>query len=184
MRRYGVLTSTGDLSGDMILQAFNAIRLEHCSAETISPEQPRGISLGLNEWAEEIAAIGKRRNLLERRLRDLALNFIRFDALAGGRQDEIKARIVKAIDQKRHKAVQHLSGEEVINTFLWSDLVNLVMREWGLFERLFGDKSEFKNFASIINDRFDAHAKPADLADIGLYRRALRYLEDRISRVQ
>ena len=36
----------------------------------------------------------------------------------------------------------------------------------------------------LVNDRFDAHAKDADLADIALYRRALRYLEERLAKVE
>jgi hypothetical protein len=80
--------------------------------------------------------------------------------------------------------MKHLTADEVIGRFTWTDLVKLVVKEWMLFNRLFGDQVQFRQNCELINDRFDAHAKPADAADFALYRRALSYIEERLARIQ
>ena len=48
---------------------------------------------------------------------------------------------------------------------------------------MFADKNQFSMNAEIINDRFDAHAKDFDEADFALYRRSVKWMEDRIASV-
>ncbi|AOY57305.1 ATP-binding protein [Desulfococcus multivorans] len=183
LRRYGVLDHKGDLSGQMISHTFCSLQLEECKIMRDTSEEHQKLNLGLNEWAEEIASLSKRRNIIESRLRNIALNFLRFDSLNSGRQHEVKDRIIKVLSKTQQPEVQHLSAEEAMGKLTWKNLSELIAREWPLFERLFGDKSEFKKNADIINDRFDAHAKPADQADIALYRRSLSFIEERISKI-
>lgn len=183
LRRYGVLSTKDELSGTMLNKAFASIRgeAEAATEKTLEQRQPR--QAGLDEWAEEIAALGKRRNLLERRLRELVLNFVRYDTLMR-KTGDVKDRVVAALPEAQRARFRHLTAEDALGKFNWTDLVKLLAREWTLFESLFGDKAAFLSAAEVINDRFDAHAKDADDADFALYRRSLRQLEDRLAKVQ
>lgn len=189
LRRYGVLREEGvALSGQMMIAGFDALaktQQEDPANRKDTGEQGASlVELGINEWAEELAAISKRRNVLERKLRELALNFIRFDSMANGRLADLVPRFIGVLPEKSRVTMAHLTAEEALNKFLWTDLVKLLGREWSLFEKIFGDKTQFCQHCDVINDRFDAHAKPADSADFAMYRRSLKYVEDRLAKVQ
>lgn len=189
LRRYGVLKDNlPHLSGEMMISGFGALASNQSNSQSDFPitsaEDIQAVDLGVGEWAEELAAIGKRRNLLERKLREIVLNFLRFDSISTGRLSTLQLRIVSVLPEKRREAMAHFSAEESIGKFLWSDLVKLLGKEWQLFEKIFGGKTEFNQHCDIINDRFDAHAKTADSADFAMYRRSLRYIEDRIAKLQ
>jgi len=187
LKRYGVLSSKDTLSGVMIAQGFAAL-LSDSSKPAVVVGVDHGVTLNpqdsLSEWAEEIAALGKRRNLLERRLRELALNFLRFDSLTSGKASDAKDRVLSILQDNQRATLKHLSAEDVVARFLWTDLYKLVAKEWSVFSKLLGDKEIFLRNCEIINDRFDAHAKHADSADFALYRRSLSFIEDRLAKVQ
>lgn len=189
LRRYGILSEKSTaLSGEMMISGFDALVRRRSGNQGGETAQLKGkasiIELEDSDWAEELAAIGKRRNLLERKLRELVLNFIRYDSLHTDKVQELKARIIKVLPESKKINMTNLTAEEVINKFLWTDLVNLITREWQIFEKIFGDKSQFITHCGVINDRFDAHAKPADAADFAMYRRSLAYIEERIAKLK
>lgn len=187
LRRYGILLANQDaLAGQMISAAFEALSIADQltgSADT-QPQEPAIPRLGLSEWAEELAAISKRRNLIEKKLRELTLNFLRYDSMTTGKLPQLLSRIVNILPEQNRATLAHLSAEQALNKFNWTDVVKLIAKEWILFERLFGDKEQFLRNCDVINDRFDAHAKAADIADFALYRRSLTYIEDRLAKVQ
>lgn len=186
LRRYGIILTNNSLSGQMISAAFQALSVTEKNLELApTPSIEAGTpNLGIGEWAEELAAIGKRRNLVERKLRELALNFLRYDSMSNGKLSELPNRIVNILPEKSRAQLAHLNSEQALNKFNWTDVVKLIAKEWQLFERLFGDKEQFLRNCDVINDRFDAHAKAADAADFALYRRSLTYIEDRLAKVQ
>jgi len=185
LRRYGVIEQNSDrLAGQMMQLAISAIR----EAETVvlesQPAQVKKLELGLNEWAEEIAAISKRRNVLEKKLREIVLNFLRFDSMNCGKLSDLHSRITSILPEKQRCQFVHMSADETMSKISWMDLVNLIAKEWKIFERLFGDKAQFVRNCDVINDRHDAHAKSADSADFALYRRSLAQIEDRLAKLQ
>ncbi len=189
LRRYGVLKDDSSLlSGMMMISGFDALKLSNVSQQVdplgIVTERSATIELPVDEWAEELAAIGKRRNLLERKLRELTLNFIRFDSMSSGKLPSMVSRIVSVLPEKTRSTMTHLNAEEAMNKFLWTDLIRLIGKEWQIFEKIFGDKVKFNQHCDVINERFDAHAKSADYADFAMYRRSLKDIEDRIAKVQ
>ncbi|WP_237061607.1 ATP-binding protein [Microbulbifer zhoushanensis] len=185
LRRYGILDRNSDaLSGQMMTAGFQALAEANKDSDSAEPIPKNSLALGLDEWAEELAAIGKRRNVVERRLREIALNFLRFDSMTTGKLDDLSQRIIRIIPEKSRASLAHLSAEQAIARFNWTDLVKLIGKEWVIFERLFGNKNTFMSQCEIINDRFDAHAKDADTADLALYRRSLKYMEDQLARLQ
>lgn len=53
--------------------------------------------------AEELAAVGRRRNILEKKLRSTVVNMIRFDSFNSKDKLSAKERILKAVNDKRRK---------------------------------------------------------------------------------
>ncbi|QIF05618.1 ATP-binding protein [Roseimicrobium sp. ORNL1] len=183
LRRYGILTQGNALSGQMISAAFEALAVPAQVPTEADPKTPLALPR-YDEWAEELAAIGKRRNILERRLRELTINFLRFDSMQGGKLATFRERVIAILPEKQRESLKHVSADDAIAKFNWTDLVKLIVKEWALFAQLLGDKGEFEQNCQIINDRFDAHAKAADSADFALYRRALGRVEERIAKIQ
>ena len=192
LRRYGILGFGGEIVGAMMEGAMGAWA---SGGEAAGPEVEEeesesagtlGSNGGLEEWAEEIATLGRRRNVLEKRLRALVLGFVRADHLHGtAKRGNIKSRVLSGISTERRAKLQHLTVEDAMDKFTWKELTGTIeKKEWSLFEQIFGDKRKFREATELINDRFDAHAKDADLADIALYRRELRYLEERLGKVE
>jgi hypothetical protein len=132
------------------------------------------------EWADELAVLGKNRNLLEKKLRGICLNFIRFDSLSNKTKGTLTERLLRIVDENIRKNYKDLSGEQIVEKFLWTDLTKLIVKEWTLFERLFNDKNQFTLNSSIINERPDAHAKDYQVEDFALYKRALNWFEEKI----
>lgn len=187
LEKYGLLTSTLHstyFSGAMIREGLSLVfDVQDESVIDESPYEQEQMNSGYEEWADELALIGKRRNILERKLRSIVLNFIRQDSLLNNAKPFAKERILKRIEEKRRKQFENLLPEELMEKLLWPELSTIIEKEWSLFERIFGDKNQFTLNASLINDRFDAHAKSADLADIALYRRALTWFESHINAI-
>jgi len=186
--RYGLIKSS-DLcqpSGEMIKEGYKLILEETVDLKdttttndlTVQHKSP------LSEWADEIAATSKRRNLLEKRLRSIVLNFIRMDSLINSQKKSAKDRIVNIFQENIRSKYASLSAEEIVDKYCWLDLIKIIDKEWGIFEKLFGDKANFKQAANIVNDRPDAHAKETDVADFALYRRAIKQLEEIIKKIE
>jgi len=189
LEKYGVISKKDayELSGDMIAHGFRLYLDSKAGRENGQPEEGETGSTGgteLDEWADEIAVISKRRNLLEKRLRSIALNFIRYDVLSKSGATTVTERLLAVFPSDKRKKLAYYAAEELIEKYNWTDLVQLVSREWTLFEKVFGDKSQFIQNCAVVNDRFDAHAKDADVADFALYRRSLKLLEDPLAKLQ
>jgi hypothetical protein len=187
LKRYGVMSVGDELAGQMIAKGFSALEAQpllegqvSIKASTVSPISDGG----LGEWAEELAALGKRRNIIEKRLRDVTLNFLRYESMSSGRLTQLKDRVIAILPDNQRNSIKHLTAEEAIGRFLWTDLYKLVAKEWDLFSKVLGDREQFLRNCEIINDRFDAHAKPADAADFALHRRSLQYIEDKLAKLQ
>ncbi|CAN7724423.1 hypothetical protein [Pseudomonas umsongensis] len=150
-------------------------------AETEQASTPT-LKLTLSEWADELALINASRNILERKLRGLALNFIKFSCLQDKSKGSPSDRIQKCIEKGRVDKLKHLPPDDLIEKLLWSELVRLVEKEWTLFSPIFNDLRLLKEHALVVNDRPDTHAKEVDGADIAHYRRSLRWLEDAVQR--
>ena len=194
LRRYGVLSEKlgkTELASIMIeegLKLYNG-KMEERSAvlpksqahaeASVSPN----LNFSIDEWADELALINATRNKLEKKMRGLALNFIKFSSLQALGAVSPSARVQRCIEKNRIDRLKHLPPDDLIEKLLWSELIRLVEIEWTLFNPVFGDLRLFKEHAVVINDRPDAHAKDVDGADLALYRKSLRWLEDAVQRV-
>lgn len=179
LERYGVIRPDRTIAGRMMdIGVRLALSADDAPNEVLSikaSQQPVSI---FGEWAEELSAVGRRRNVLEKKLRSIVVNLIRFDSLSSKEKPPAKERVLKALADKRKKELEFLALDDLLEKLFWPELIALAGREWTIFERIFGAKDKFTQAAEIINDRPDAHAKGYDAADFALYRRSLKYLED------
>lgn len=180
----------------MIVSGFASL-LEpslHLGRESTSNSQADSSFMGnvpkteLDEWADEIASNGKRRNLLERRLRVIALDFLRFSLMSGQggikNLSGLKEKLLKYHPESMRPRYTHLPAEDIVSKYNWTDLIALISKEWEIYKGIFGDKGEFQMHCSVVNDRPDCHAKDVDTADIALMRRSLSWLEEKVARLQ
>lgn len=184
LEKYGVLKNSKNpvINGKLVEMGLKYF--ENDIAEISSIVEPVPVeSHSYGDWADEIAVISRRRNVIERRLRSIVANFIRFSALNSGEKISAKERVIRCIDSRRKGDLNVLSLDDIMEKIYWLELVAIVKKEWGLFERIFGDRAEFGKFADIVNERPDAHAKKLDEFEIAYHRKAIGWFEDRLSRI-
>ncbi|SMP00106.1 ATP-binding protein [Paracoccus laeviglucosivorans] len=182
LNRYGVVDNAGKVSGSMIRMALTMVAEEATPQDAISVERVEARPL-MHEWAEELAGISYRRNTMERALRSLVINFLRMSSLTNKDGVSAKASLLSALPSKRRAELDAYNLETIADKLFWLELIAIINKNWQLFERIFGDKAAFNENASIVNDRPDAHAKHLEPSDVAMHRRALHWLDDRISKV-
>lgn len=188
MDKYGVTKTIGGLqiiNGAMMregVKLLNELEFEiEIATSQLAHEDDRRIHFDTyDEWADELAILNRERNSLEKKLRGIAINFIRLDSLNNKSKGTASDRILKAIPSDRRDQFNSFSPEQIVEKYNWLELTKLIEREWGIFEKLFGDKNAFNVNSSIVNQRLDAHAKDADRADVALQRNAIRWFDGRI----
>jgi hypothetical protein len=183
--RYGIATPRGVLSGSMIRMATQMLVDEaptddSNSAVPMLAAEPRS---PISEWAEELSGISYRRNMMERSLRAIVINFLRAHALGVRGGPPAKSLLLACVPDKRKAELEPFNLDNIGEKLFWLELVSVINKHWQLFERIFGDKSAFNENASVVNDRPDAHAKRLESGDIAMHRRALQWLDERIARV-
>lgn len=181
--RYGIATTDGNVSGTMMRMALSMVSEEMLTvANEILPENGE-IRSPISEWAEELAGISFRRNVMERSLRSIVINFLRMSALSSKEGLSGKSLLLAALSAKRRSELDPFNVDTIADKLFWLELVAIINKNWSLFERIFGDKTAFNENVGIVNDRPDAHAKRLEPSDIAMHRRALQWLDDRIARV-
>ncbi len=183
LERYGVIRNNREVAGRMMELGLKLALAPDPTGESNGAPSLEKPSSPIGEWAEELAAVGRRRNVMEKKVRSIVVNLIRFDSLSNKDKPSAKERVLKAINDKRKKELEFLSLDDVMDKLFWPELIALAGREWSLFERVFGAKDKFTQATEIINDRPDAHAKGYDAADFALYRRSLKLIEDSLKTI-
>jgi hypothetical protein len=135
------------------------------------------LSLEIDEWAEELGAVSKRRNVLERKLREFIYFGIKFTP---DKNVSVVDRILAALSSERRKELSGINADEVLKKLNFRELIQIIEKHWVIFEKQFGDKKEFKLNTIVVNDRPDAHAKDYDKLDFARYRESLEWLENHI----
>jgi hypothetical protein len=186
LQKYGILSlinGTYALSGPMMRGGFAWFLEAKDQAWTpkVDPlNSPTNESNLYEAWADELVTISRRRNILEKRLRELIVDFIKLDSLRNKDKGIVQQRILAAIPKERREKISNKSAHLLMQTFYWLDLCQVIVKEWDLFSPLFGDQNNFKLNYMIINERPDAHAKDLTAADVALHGRALTWMEEKI----
>lgn len=186
--RYGIFQEVrGEvrLASIMIEEGLKLYELKNQGGSGVAdilPVSSQPLRYNIDDWADELAQVNASRNKLERKMRALTLNFIKFSYLQDKAKGVPSARIIRGIEKSRVEKLQHLPPDDLIEKLLWTELIRLIEKEWSLFSPIFIDLRQLKDNSAVVNDRPDAHAKDVDGADLAYYRRALRWLEDAVQR--
>lgn len=149
------------------------------SALTTQEEASPSISLRDGEWAEELALISKRRNLLEKRIRNLVLEQLRTHKARSKLSTTIAQMMLDCLPSGRREKLASLPADALIEDTYWLDLLSIIEKYWSTFEFVFSDKSRLRSEWLVVNERPDTHAKNVDLADLAMYRRSLKWIDDK-----
>lgn len=185
IERYGLVTLE---AGKYVMPAIIGAGLDANGAEEAAsaakrPEAAVGASNVVGDWAEELAGIGVRRNLLELKLRRVVLGLIRADVLAKkGDASQVGDRVRAAIPTKRRPGLP-IDPDQLMDKLFWLELLALVEKEWPAMGAIFGDVSELRSHGQVVNERPDAHGKAFDAADLALWKRSLDWFEARMAKV-
>jgi hypothetical protein len=180
--RYGLATQNPNgvsVTSAMIRAGLSALKESAPTQVSLDlAESTTQLSLVPEEWAEELSVINRRRNIVERKLREFIHFSLKISAQAG---ENWVDKVLKSIAERQRTEYSSLSGDALLNKLFWKDLGAIITKHWSSFEKVIGDKTRFERTMEILNDRPDAHAKPIDAADVALYRRELIWLEERLA---
>ncbi len=187
LQKYGIMSlgHTPGVSGEMMAIGLTHLKdgdLDIVNVEPTESQQSDGQS-EYGEWADELAIISRRRNVLERKLRGVVGNFIRYSAMNDASKGTAKDRVLKCVDAKRREALQRFDLDELMSKLYWLEVIAVVKKEWQIFDRVFGDKATLDRYTTIVNERPDAHAKDIDVFDAVLHRNAVGWFEDRLGQI-
>ncbi len=183
--RYGLVRQQGgkvSIDSTMVLRGLELLlsQTAHPGVGEAGEMTASRVSLDLeeSEWAEELASISRRRNMLERKAREFVRVVLKM-SLTGKR--EWVQTVVESLPSRRREECLGLAPDALMAKLYWIELSSIISREWPHFERFFQDKVRLQNAFTLLNERPDAHAKDVDLADVALQRRELTWLEQRIA---
>ncbi len=181
--RYGLASRTSSgvaVTSEMIKSGLESLGpLEVAVVEKAEVSSEVGfLSLATEEWAEELSVINRRRNIMEKKLREIIHFSLKF---ASGKGESWVVSVLSSLPERQRAELSSLSGDALLNRIYWKDLLVIVTKNWQSFEKIFGDKRRFSSAMELLNDRPDAHAKSVDAADIALYRRELSWLEEKLA---
>ncbi|KJK47349.1 hypothetical protein UK23_20615 [Lentzea aerocolonigenes] len=178
--RYGLVRQIGldvAITSDIVRLGLDLLRTARNSTDS-NASPASGTDLDESEWAEELAAISRRRNILERKTREFVRIVLKMTLPAGRDWAET---VTSALTAHRREECAKLAPDALMGKLYWLELSSVISREWSSFSRFFNDKKRVQHAFEILNERPDAHAKDVDLADVALQRRELTWLETRIA---
>ncbi len=183
IERYGLVALD---NGTYVMPPIVVAGLDAYQAERPAQVQSAG-SAGLeaviSDWAEDLAVIGKRRNMIELKLRRVVLGLVRADVLSKrGDASQVADRLRSVVSADRRRTLP-VDPDLMIDKLFWLELIALTEKEWGTMGAIFGDLTDLKAHGATINERPDAHAKSFGAADLALWSRSLDWFETRLSRV-
>jgi len=155
---------------------FNKSNATNTNLDTKSTE--------IGDWAEDLAQIGKRRNVLERRLRSIVVNFIRADVIHNKTGEAVTERVLKSRNHAERTKLAKIPVEEILEQFYWKELCELILREWSIFQGIFLDKGKFNTMREIINKRPDAHAKSITTLDVESQYEAFKWFDNALAKLE
>lgn len=180
LQQYGItsLESDYEISSPVAFEGLSAAIEIATDASGSDAQVP--LAIDGEEWAEELAVIGKKRNLTEKKLRSMVLFLLKQDSNLNKTKSSAKARILACVPPDRREKLQNLSSEQILDKLYWLELCGVVTKEWSVFSGIFIDRWEFDRMSKLVNVRPDAHAKSCDRADLANWRGAVQWISDRI----
>jgi hypothetical protein len=183
--KYGISTTLGSVSGELMRAGLELIDedSEELDFQPLGSTNQASLQLEISDWAEELQIISRRRNLIERKLREIVFNFIRMSCLSNTQSMTPKDAVLSSLPEKRRKELASLTTDQISTKIFWLEIYSIIRKHWSLFEKIFGDQQRLQSNIELVNDRPDTHAKDLDLADVALYRRSLTWFDDCLAKV-
>ena len=122
LTKYGIIncrgTATPVLSGMMIRAGMEQLRLEPLAERSeskggVAIDPVADVSAG-GEWADELALIGRRRNVLERRLRMLIVDMLRFEILFDKTKPSVSQRVLASLPENRRGRLDSFHPDDLM----------------------------------------------------------------------
>ncbi len=88
--------------------------------------------------------------------------------------------VLKSLPAKRRAQLEGTGGSQLMTNLYFLELKQIVLKNWDCFARRFGDRRRFEAAMDTANARPFAHPKDYDLADLALFRREYRWLQERV----
>lgn len=183
LTKYGLASQAGNyvrVTSAMVRHGARALTPPNMikPSVTANPSSQPMLTLGNEEWTEELAIINRRRNILERKLRQFIQVALKLSTPKGSSWTE---KVLSSLPEGQRSLLGPLSGDQMMEKLFWKDISQILKNNWPVFESTLGDKAKLESAIILLNDRPDTHAKPIDAADVALYRRELSWLEDRLA---
>jgi hypothetical protein len=174
---YGVLDAQHRVRGPLMRAGIEAL-IEEAELTTAQPPIRAESQTETDAWADRLAYLARERGLLERRLRGFIVQVLRTQRALKPDSRTPKELLLSALPEARRNPLEKYRVDDVIERLFWLDLLQIVKRNWDAFAPYFGDQPKFEQHCDIVNDRPDAHAKELDDADLAMYRRSIRALNE------
>lgn len=175
LEQYGIINSKNKYSGLIMRETIN-----YCIASTI--DKKIDVEIGkvqvVQEWADEIAELAKRQNIIEKRIREIILEVLRADSRQNTAKGTTKDRLLKCIEEKRRKEFAAFTAEIILEKLFWLEEMSIIKKEWPTLETVFSDQGMLLRNMELLNDRPYAHAKKLEAIDLVAAKNAMKYIEE------
>jgi ATPase domain predominantly from Archaea len=185
LNRYGIVSKNSSgyvLSGKMLEIAVESYFSRAIAESSTNSDTTKIDRSDFDEWAEDLAIVAKRANVIEAKLRGIVLNFLRMDSLIGtgkGSDDRVRA----CVESERREKLRTYSAESLMDKLYWIELKLVIAKEWPVFERIFNDKSKLESVMDVLNVRPHAHAKKLDRYRFAQYIAEIDWFEEKLSKL-
>lgn len=177
LESYGVSNAKSTFTGEIMKETISFC-LDSSKTEVVPALA--GETTATAEWADEIAELAKRQNIVEKSLRKIVVELLRSDSRINTSKGTSKDRIIKCVEDKRKRELAPFSVDIVIEKTYWLELISIFKKEWSVFEAIFGDQGLLFRYMELLNDRPYAHAKDLDPLDLAVAKSALKHIEELI----
>lgn len=177
LNSYGISNAKNGFTGKVMKET-----IDFCLASTRADMETLAIAVATetSEWADEIAELAKRQNIIEKTLRKIVIEMLRSDSRQNQDKGTSKDRILKCLEDKRKKELASLTVDMLIEKTFWLELISVLKKEWTVFGVAFGDQGLLVRHMELLNDRPYAHAKKIEPLELVVSKSALKYLEELI----
>lgn len=174
LESYGIIDSNNAYSGSMMQETVKFCLVSSQPEIVTNSEASTDATV---EWADEIAEIAKRQNIIEKELRRMILELIKADVRINKTTETTKDRLLKCLESSRKQSLSNNLPDDILNSTYWLELINIIKKEWKIMENYFGDQGILVRNMEFLNNRSYAHAKDLEALELAVTKSALTHLE-------
>ena len=123
LESYGIISSNNKYSGSMMQETVKFCLASSQSEIVINSESSTDAAV---EWADEIAEIAKRQNIIEKELRRMILELIKADVRINKTTETTKDRLLKCLESSRKQSLSNNLPDDILSSTYWLELINII----------------------------------------------------------